>query len=169
MNEKWTGPYSYDEIVEHYWPYDVKDAGAVVAAAKALPELVRYMNNATQNPERLSAPDLYAVLVNLNSAVAGLDQLLAQLSGTALELERDVTVYDDRHGKVDPVTTIRALNMHIRQARKSVGPMADNLRQATVYGSHLGHHAHDETCEECESTGKNCPLHDGPEYRSDNP
>lgn len=24
-----------------------------------------------------------------------------------------------------------------------------------------------ETCDECESTGSNCPMHDGPEWRED--
>lgn len=128
------------EIVERHWPYDgPHSSGTVESAAEVIAGLVRYMNNATWNPQRLSAPGLYRVLSSLNSAVWGLDQLLNQLGAVVGALIEDPTLYDDRRDRpgADTARDVLAALITARDA------LADRPRrwidQSAQLASRLGH------------------------------
>lgn len=88
------------DVVEHFWPYDKPNAEDVVTAAGALPDIVRYLNNATQ-PDKAQrtlpfANSIDTIISSLKSSVYGLDQLVEQLSTAARAQAARPDVYDAR-------------------------------------------------------------------------
>ncbi|MEV1295910.1 hypothetical protein [Pseudonocardia sp. NPDC049635] len=120
------------------WPYDgPRDPELNAAAAVALSELVRYLNNTTRYPGALGSPAAVVQLVaTLESAAARLDQLLAHVAG---HLPEAFTLYDDR-GDRSGADTCREVAGALDQARVALGPVVAALAAAAQAGNHLGHH-----------------------------
>jgi hypothetical protein len=134
-------------VVERVLPYDgPHSADTVRDAADGLSALVRYLNNATGrwNAERTlrQAPDVADVLGDLEAAVGGLDQLLAQLADALDNLGDDPTLYDDRR---DPAAAGVAglASERVLVAREFASVLAKNLADAHGLTARLGHDLHD--------------------------
>lgn len=132
-------PSSAEEIVERFWPYDGPHSrDTVESAAQAIAGLVRYLNNATWNPQRLPAPGLYRVLSNLNSMMYGLDQLLNQLTTATDRVADDPTLYDDRRDRPARNTAVE-VGSHLKAAAGALDGPRSAVERAVQLASHLGH------------------------------
>ena len=133
------------ELVGRYWPYDgPHTAEGVTDAARALTELVRYLNNATgpgNGRETLRyAPHIYRTLGALYGALAGMEQLLTQISTELERIAVDPTTYDDRHTvNYSAESTAYGAAHSLGEAREALGPVGHHLGRAWGDTSHLGH------------------------------
>lgn len=136
--------FTYDSL-DSYFPYDGPHSReTVMDAARALPALVRYLNNATggSNGRRTLewAVTSYEVLEPVASMAGGLDQLLEQIaSDLADKATDDDTLYDNRRSADFPASrTAMEADNAIRDAMHRLGQAAECLRQAAGLASRLG-------------------------------
>lgn len=128
----------YEEI-ERLFPYDgPHSADSIGDAALFLSRLVRYLNNATQNPERLNGPLLYRVLTHLNAAESLQQQLLAQLVLGYESVSLDQTAYDDRRDR-PASSTVAELASKLLDLRPLARQKAVELGVLSELASHVGH------------------------------
>jgi hypothetical protein len=128
------------DIVERLWPYDgPHSSDTVTTAARAMADLVRYMNKATWNPQLLNGPSLYRVLSSLNSVAWGLDQLLVQLAKVAKTRIADPTMYDDRRDRPAADTAREVIDAVLAARRALAGEPRSGIKRAAQLASHLGH------------------------------
>lgn len=138
-----------DEAVEAIWPYDgPHSADSVQTAAGALPDLVRYLNNATgPNGQNLPfASHVGDAVGSTRGGVALLDQFIEQL-GMALVRHSNKgpgMLYDDRGQGHDAGQTVAAALHHLNEAREALHPLVDALDEAHGAINHLGHRIPDE-------------------------
>jgi hypothetical protein len=137
---KWEGPYEYGDVVDHFWPYDgPHSVESVTYAARALEQLVRYLNNATRPSKKTLA---YAatsnqVLGSVSTAVHGLDQLLSQVTYALDQAAGDPTLYDDRHDR-SAVDTAGSAAGRLAEARFRARDLASELDGVRELTNHLG-------------------------------
>jgi hypothetical protein len=106
------------------------DPDAVVETARAVAELVRWLNHATFHTSALQYPShLYAVVGALNAAVWGLEQTFGQL---ATRLDRWADDPRLRHDEFDA-------NDHA-PAANTAAVAADDLRQAATHRPDITRH-----------------------------
>ncbi len=87
----------------------------VVAAARSLTHLVRYLNHATRQRDVFPTPAVLAWTVgHVHEAAAMLPQLCDQLAAAAGRLADQPGVYDQRGG--DPAVTAADARTHLRAA-----------------------------------------------------
>ena len=130
-------------VVERVLPYDgPHSADTVEEAARGLPALVRYLNNATgpwNGETTLRYPSTVdSVLGGLHAAACGLDQLLRQLA-TALDRHAgDPTLCDDRRDRPGADGALGAAGriLAARDAAVAFTDAVTDVRELTV---HLGH------------------------------
>ncbi|OQO88986.1 hypothetical protein B1813_22810 [Saccharomonospora piscinae] len=108
-------------------------------AARALSDLVQYLNHATTGPDAV-VEVLDEVLINLADAAHGLDQTLSQISSTALDLRTQPSLRDDRGDSVDPADTAETVADATAEARTRLALVTAALRDAASAAAHLGHH-----------------------------
>lgn len=127
------------EVVERHWPYDGPYGPEVTtAAATAIERLARYLNNATLKPEALPhAAVAGSVLASLHVAMAGMEQLAAQLARFAERQAADPTLYDDRGNRTGAVTALE-LAGELDELRPMVAGLAGALERAAGFASHIG-------------------------------
>lgn len=128
------------ELVERFWPYDGPYSDDLTgAAALMITRLGRYLNNATQKTNGLPYVAVTGrVLVELHSAVAGYEQLLAQLARyLTRQAESDPSVYDDRHDRPGAATALNTA-YDIALAIEAVAVLSGLLATAAQGASHLG-------------------------------
>jgi hypothetical protein len=123
-------------------PYDgPHSADTVTDAARGLPALVRYLNNATGPGNARTtlkwAATVHRVLGDLGAAVYGLDQLLTQLAAASTHQASDPTLYDDRRDRPGE-DTARALAAELGELRRTAGGLARSIDQARELSVHLG-------------------------------
>lgn len=136
-----------DQVVDTHWPYDgPHDDDHTVQAARALPHLVRYLNNATGPGHQSSALPYAAaadrVLANVAGAIGLLPQLLDQLAGFLTDQGRnDPTLHDDRrygpNAQSAPVTAAEAA-IDLKEAGLVARRLAAVLQAARARTVHLG-------------------------------
>lgn len=132
------------ELIDAIWPYDgPHDAAAVVSAAAALGELVRYLNNATGGSNTLRtlefAPTTRKVTSRVTTAVARLDQLIEQMAAAMVRHAADATLVDERGEHVDPADAAGASREALADARQHLAAAAQSLRTAAQVADPLGH------------------------------
>jgi hypothetical protein len=128
------------DVVDRYWPYDGPHTPEkATAAAVALSGLVRYLNNATL-PGRNTLPDggsVHRILVEIDSVIHRLPQLLGQLSTAAAQLTHDPTLYDDRSG-LNAIATASGIALALDSIKQTARGLGDQLTVVTQEASHLG-------------------------------
>lgn len=130
---------SLDEVVDQLWPYDgPHTAEMVAAAARAVSDLVRYLNNATRHQSVVpDAPSVHRVLAEVETAVFRPPQLLSQLQSVAEQLVFDPTLYDDREDRV-AANTAAELAENLRFACTDVRVLGIQLNTTAQCSAHLG-------------------------------
>jgi hypothetical protein len=129
------------EIVEQFWPYDGPYSDErTSAAALMIGRLGRYLNNATQKRGGLPyAAVIGRVLADLAGAVAGYEQLLAQLARfLEREADRNPSLYDDRRDRPGALTAreaAAALIEAVGVVRELHAALAEPARLAYHLGS----------------------------------
>lgn len=130
------------DLIAERMPYDgPHSADTVTGAAESVSALVRYLNNATGpgngHITLHNAATVDRVVGYIESATAGLDQLLSQLAGV-LEWQADERrVYDDRRDRPGAQTAHAAADS-IQDARAVAQSLADWLRLARDTTNHIG-------------------------------
>lgn len=129
------------ELVEQHWPYDgpygddyTRSAGVMIQ------RLGRYLNNATQKRDGLPYVAVASsVVAQLHAAVAGYEQLLAQLARYLdQEAEGNPSVYDDRHDRPGAATA-REVAADLRDdALPALRTLTEALHVAAEGAYHLG-------------------------------
>lgn len=132
-----------DALVELFFPYDgPHDATTVTMALAVARRLVRYANNATQNPRRLTAPNVNEAVGSLYSLCGLLPQLLEQLACSLDSAAAESsTLYDDRYDPVMyPAADLarRAADLLRIGAGAAVGDAGAALREVGSLTTHLG-------------------------------
>lgn len=108
----------------------------VIGAARAVDDLVRYLNHATRGHLLGNPADLYSVLAALSMAVMKLPQLVEQL---AAHTDRYVTVsglYDSHGG--NPSFTAMDVRQHLWATHRGALRLIDPLRAACEACARLG-------------------------------
>lgn len=139
------GELDADALVEEFFAYDgPHDAETITTALAVAARLIRYANNATQNPRRLRASDVSTAVGSLHSVAALMPQLLDQL-GVTLETAaaESTTLYDDRRDPKHPAADVARQAAAILRtgAVAAVGNTAAALQMARSLTLHLGHPA----------------------------
>jgi hypothetical protein len=127
------------EEVRRRWPYHGPyDQERTIEAAEAIAELVRYLNNAIEEPDAVPHPNTVSgVLSPIAAATRGLEQLLHQI----LEL-LDLTAANARDNRRDrPATaTISEVVAELAGAGVAADVLAERLERAARHASHLTAH-----------------------------
>lgn len=113
------------DVVDEFWPYDGPHSReTVIDAANAIPDLVRYLNNATQPGTAARtlawANTIDALVSAIKTSVYRMDQLIDQLAAAARTQAADPSVYDAR-----ATTAAERHNEGAQQARE----LADKLNE----------------------------------------
>ncbi len=111
-------------------------AQQVIAAARDLDELVRYLNHATRGHVLNIPADLYTVLGGLVGAVSKLPQLLEQAAAHADRYATTAGLYDDRGG--NPAVTAADVRQRLWATHAAVLRAIDPLAAAHEACSRLG-------------------------------
>lgn len=125
------------------WPYDGPHSAATVTdAARAISELVRYINNATSTAVNYPYMSKIAIVANrMAEAIYGLNQLLDQMS-RAIDDHIDAgDLYDD-HCPNDPfagAARARLARQQTHQARIAALTVAGHLSQLGSIANSIGH------------------------------
>ncbi len=123
--------------VANLYPLDgPHTAEQVVAAARDVDGLVRYLNHATRSRVLDNPADLYAVLGGLTEAALKLPQLFDQLAAQAGRYTTTPDLFDDRGG--NPVLTAADLRAHLRAAWDRALRLVDPLQATHEACSRLG-------------------------------
>ena len=129
------------EIVERFWPYDGPYSDErTTTAVVMIGRLGRYLNNATQKRDGLPyAAVVGRVLTELAGALAGYEQLLAQLARFLdREAQCNPSLYDDRRNRPGAQTareTAAALIEAVDVVRELHAALAEPARLAYHLGS----------------------------------
>lgn len=110
----------------------------VVAAAKSVADLLRYLVVATRSADAVpTGPDLSAVLSHLADIGPRLGQVLRQLDAAAVRIADDPTLYDDQGGG-GAVTAICAA-VHCEEAAQLARALGQSVDEAHACAARLGH------------------------------
>lgn len=130
-------------VVDRYWPYDGPHTPeTAAAAAEAIADLVRYVNNAT-GPGNVThtlphASHVYGVLGSLDTAIGGLWQLAGNLLWASVNHAADPTLYDDRRDR-PALDTAGKLDTALDRLREQFATVAATVDAARAHSAHLGH------------------------------
>lgn len=130
-----------EAVVEEYWPYDgPHTADTVIAAADAVAQLTRYLNNATRGTD-IPAPDLYEATSHLTAAADGLDQLCGEFATHARRhmQNRALRHEDYREDSIQARATAADAAAAFDAARPAVANLRAHLARAQDTLSHLYH------------------------------
>lgn len=128
------------DVVDHYWPHGTYSSETVTTAARAIADLVRYLNHATRQPDTLLyIADINSVLYGLAEATQRLPQLTRQLRAAVhWQVTRNPhKVYDDREGK-DVTRTTQDLLDELDLMAGEVAVVHRQFQRAANMASHLG-------------------------------
>lgn len=128
------------ELVERFWPYDGPYSDDLTtSAATAIGRLGRYLNNATQKADGIPYVAVVGrVLTELHGAVAGYEQLLAQLARYLVrEADINSSVYDDRRDRPGTLTASHVA-ADLRVAVTATRALSAALAAPTQRAYHLG-------------------------------
>jgi hypothetical protein len=135
-----------DDVIATHWNIDgPHDGHMTVEAGRAMAELVRFLNHATDPGHQPSALP-YASAANslvgfLHGAVANMPQLLMQLAAFLEAQAGEPTLYDDRRGGPNAVPagqTALAAAAYLREATALANALAYMLRSVVNHTTHLG-------------------------------
>lgn len=129
--------------LETIWPYDGPHTPETVTdAARAISQLVRYINNATSIRHRYRyMSDVAQVANSLAAAAYGLDQLLDQMSAAIDQHIATGGLYDDQC-PADPDAGTAKADLAVNrtlQARSTAGVLAKQLSELGGTANTIGH------------------------------
>jgi hypothetical protein len=124
------------EEVRRRWPYHGPyDQERTIEAAEAIAELVRYLNNATEEPDAVLHPNTVGgVLSPMAAATRGLERLLHQIP-ELLDLTA-ANAGDDRRDRPARATISEVL-AELAGAGVAADVLAERLERAARHASHL--------------------------------
>lgn len=130
------------ETINQRWPYDGPHSeDTVLEAARAIHELVEYLNNATFGGTKKTlrySPQVARILGSLGSGLSGLDQLLEQLMVAETRIGKDPKAHDERRDRPASQSANEAVE-HIGQARKLLAQTSSALLSASTAAFRIGH------------------------------
>lgn len=115
------------------------DPATVTEYGDALPELVKALNNVTRHPEALEEPqDAYRLLLNIESAVARLPQLLEQVSARLNGMYADGRLEMDGGGEFSAaVLAAMAAGARLEKAGELAEPFRAMIAAAAAVTGHM--------------------------------
>lgn len=146
-----------DRAIDAVWPYDgPHDRDSLIAAARALHQLVRYLNNGTQHRPEFAATT-YFLLTGVESALVSTHQLFQQLSRHLDEqadtthghrdypLPGDLYTVEDRDNPDAAVRAASSAANHMTAARRHLADVTDELGKAVLALGSLGNRPDEAT------------------------
>lgn len=130
--------------IEENWPYDGPHTpDSVESATRALSDLVRYLNNATQpanaSESLPSAPVVRRITGDLVTSTARLDQFVEQLDTALRRQGGDPSLFDERGPGYSASDTVAETSSHLDEVRSRLTSAHAHLGKAHSAVWRLGH------------------------------